>query len=115
MNRNNDIWQSWGRRFRNALKEKGTSLGKCAADMGQAESTLRSWTNGTRQINLGDFFRLCYTADLDPCLILFGAPLMSQELRESINEATATLLKADPLSNPHYGAMMTKIRKAAKK
>lgn len=110
----NDIWKSWGRRFKNAIRENGGSVVKCAEALEMSESGVRHWLNGTREINLNDFFRLCAAGGVDPCLVLFGAPLMNQELREFMNKAAASYLEADPLSNPHYGALMTKIRRAKK-
>ena len=67
-------WKNWGARFRMACRLKGLTLSKVAESMGNAESTLRSWTNGTRQINLTEFFTLCDAAGIDPYPILFTAP-----------------------------------------
>lgn len=115
MKSNNDIWRTWGQRFRNARKEKGLSLRSCALKMELTEGALRHWENGNRNINLEDFFRLCEIADVDPCLILFGAPMLSPEMRESLNElgeVSRKLFLADPLSNPNYGSMMRRLKKA---
>jgi transcriptional regulator with XRE-family HTH domain len=65
-------WQDWGTRFRNGCREKGTSTRKVSEKLDLAESTVRSWINGTREINLSDFFRLCAAAGLDPASILFA-------------------------------------------
>lgn len=68
----------WGARFRQAAYQKGWSLATLAEEMvdengkPMAESSLRSWTNGNRDINLSDFLRLCGIAKLDPAVILFG-------------------------------------------
>jgi transcriptional regulator with XRE-family HTH domain len=62
----------WGARFRESLKAKGLSLGQLARELDLAESTLRSWTNGTRDINLSDFLRLCAAAQIDPAFVLFA-------------------------------------------
>lgn len=62
----------WGPRFRKHLKSKGLSLGDVAEKLDVAESTVRSWTNGTRDINLTDFVTLCDAAGLDHALILFS-------------------------------------------
>ena len=62
----------WGRRFRDACKQKGVSLSQVAANLELSESTVRSWTNGVRDINLSDYFRLCDAAGLDPAVILFA-------------------------------------------
>ena len=62
----------WGSRFRYHVKQRESSLAKVAEKMGLAESTVRSWTNGTRDINLSDFLRLCDAAEIDPAVILFA-------------------------------------------
>lgn len=62
----------WARRFREALKAQESSLAKVAEKMGVAESTVRSWTNGHRDINLDDFLRLCNAAEVDAAVILFA-------------------------------------------
>lgn len=93
------------------------SLRACAQKMELTEGALRHWENGNRNINLEDFFKLCEIAEVDPCQILFGAPMLSPELRESLNElgeVSKKLFLADPLSNPNYGNMMLKLKKAQK-
>lgn len=62
----------WGARFRLYLKDKGSSLAKVAERLGRAESTLRHWTNGTRDINLAEFLELCGAAGIDPAMVLFA-------------------------------------------
>jgi transcriptional regulator with XRE-family HTH domain len=63
-------WQGWGQRFRLACRVNGLTLAQVAEKMDLAESTLRSWTNGTREINLSTFFHLCAAADVSPYAIL---------------------------------------------
>lgn len=67
-----DPSRSWRRRFRVAIKQKSLSLSDIAERIGVHESTVRSWTNGHRDINLVDFFRICKVADLDPQVVLFS-------------------------------------------
>ena len=67
-------WRGWGKRFRAECADRGLNLAMVAERLDLAESTLRSWTNGTREINLADFFRLCNAADVDPKSILFMPP-----------------------------------------
>lgn len=64
----------WGTRFRMALKAKDSSLAKLAGHkkVNRSESALRSWTNGTRDINLAEFLQLCDAAEIDPSLVLFA-------------------------------------------
>jgi transcriptional regulator with XRE-family HTH domain len=69
----------WGARFRQLAKGKKSSLAKIAERLGRAESTLRSWTNGTRDINLAEFLELCDAAGLSPALVLFSASGKSNE------------------------------------
>lgn len=64
-------WRSWATRFREECRRRELSLGQVAERLDVAESTVRSWTNGNREINLGDFFRLCAAAEIDPQRLLF--------------------------------------------
>jgi hypothetical protein len=50
----------------------GKSLKQIAEKLGRAESSVRSWTNGTRQINLVEFLELCDAAGIDPAACLFA-------------------------------------------
>lgn len=81
---------SWGSRFREALKAQKSNLRKVAENMDVAESTVRSWTNGHRDINLNDFLRLCDAAALDPAVILFADQVDSKFMAvgEAWNQAT---------------------------
>lgn len=69
--KNGGTWQGWGVRFRQAIRLKGLNLATVAERMDVHESSVRSWTNGHRDINLKDFFRLCDVAGIDPMPILF--------------------------------------------
>ena len=121
MEKRDDSWKSWGLRLRNHLKEHKSSLAKLADKMldedGEpiAESTLRSWTNGNRKINLEDFFHACKEAGANPAVILFGRPIMSDAMRKEIGDLVVAALEADPSANPDYGQMITKINKTARK
>src|SRR5687768_17083840 len=53
------VWEDWGVRFRVECRLKDISTRQLADRIGLAESSVRSWLNGTREINLADFFRLC--------------------------------------------------------
>lgn len=81
----------WGPRFREMARAKGLNLAKLAERMGLAESALRHWTNGTREVNLTDFLHLCASADLDPATILFAGKVDEGFLK--VGEAWG---KADP-------------------
>jgi transcriptional regulator with XRE-family HTH domain len=81
----------WGARFREQIKAKGKSLGQIAEKLGLAESTVRSWTNGTRDVNLSDYLKLCAAAQLDPVVSLVGSKVDAKFLL--IGEAWA---KATP-------------------
>jgi transcriptional regulator with XRE-family HTH domain len=100
-----DRWKQWGPRLREHLKKNGSSLAKLAEKMidengdALAESTLRSWTNGNRKVNLADFFELCKKADADPALILFDQPLMSENLKHGLLAVTALM---DPTTPPRH-------------
>lgn len=68
-------WRDWGSRFREGCRAKKTSTRLVAGKLGLAESTVRSWINGSREINLADFIRLCEAAGLDPATVLFAGQL----------------------------------------
>lgn len=120
MKQNTDPWKQWGRRLKVHLKENGQNLAKLADKMVDengkplAESTLRSWTNGNRQVNLSDFFELCSKASADPAQILFGQVLMSAEVEKQIGNLAATVLKADPSAAPSYGKLVGNLNKATR-
>lgn len=114
MNRHHD-WTLWGRRLKTHLKEKGENLASLAEKMTLSEATLRSWTNGTRRINLVDFMNACRLAKADPAQILFGKPVLSDDLKKQLGELAVTVLEADPASNPDYETMIAKMKKSAKK
>lgn len=65
------VYKGWGERLRRHHKARGLSARQIAERAGQAESTIRSWINGSRQISLDDFMRLCIAAEADPAEILF--------------------------------------------
>ena len=62
---------NWGVRFRQAIKIHGLNLAKVAERLDVHEATVRSWTNGHRDINLSDFLKLCTAAKVEPWPILF--------------------------------------------
>lgn len=105
-------WLDWGNRFRTQIKEKSRTLAQVAEKMNRAESTLRSWTNGTREINLLEFFQLCEAAEVDAAAVLFGRPLMTDAQRKAIGELTASLMEKDPTSSPNYDKFAEKVRKS---
>lgn len=80
-------WRSWGTRFKKHAYAKNHTLESLAETLGRNASSLRHWTNGNRQINLSEFFELCAAADVDPALILFGAPIIDEDTRARIDKA----------------------------
>ena len=115
MANNVEAWKFWGRRLRNHLRESDSNLAELAEKMDKVESTLRSWTNGTRQINLSDFFEACQKAGADPAVMLFGHPIMSESLKKQLGNLAVSVFEADPSANPDYGGMITKIKKKSSK
>lgn len=114
-------WLDWGHRFRVQIKDNGKSLAQVAALMTRpgadeplAESTLRSWTNGSREINLSDLFWLCETAEVDPAVVLFGQPILTDVQRKALGELTTSLISKDPTSSPNYEKLGNSIRKRVK-
>lgn len=63
---------SWGTRFRSLIRAKHLTLADLAERLDKSESALRSYTNGTRPIQLADFLHLCKAADVDPAAVLFA-------------------------------------------
>lgn len=84
----------WGTRFREALKARNSNLAKLAEHkkVDRSESALRSWTNGTRDINLSEFLQLCDAAGIDPAVVLFAGKVDNKFL--DIGEAWG---KANPV------------------
>lgn len=107
-------WEDWGRRFRVQIKEREVTLAKVAEKMGLAEVTLRSWTNGTRDANLADVFRMCEVAGVDPAIVLLGRPVMTETQRKSMGELATKIMEVDPTANPNYAVMGDKIRKTVR-
>ena len=106
----NDTWKAWGKRFRIQAKEKGRSLAQVAERTDWQEVTLRSWTNGTREINLSDFFRLCEAAEVDAAHVLFGQIGLNAEQKKAIGTLVTSFLEADPSGTPGYSPVMDGIR-----
>ncbi len=94
----NREWREWAKRFREECERRELSLAKIAERMDKAESTVRSWTNGNRAINLTDFFRLCAAAEIDPQSILFATG--GQEKVNPPNEKLDILAKAWQAATP---------------
>lgn len=123
-------WEKWGDRFKALAGENGYTLAKLADELSKlqaegklperdhprkwAESTLRSWTNGTRDINLSDFFLICQVARVSASNVLFNAPLMNKETTAQISDAVARVLDADPATTPNYAKAARRMRTRAK-
>jgi len=90
-----ESWKRWGERFRILAKENGETLATVAENMGLAESTLRSWTNGTREVNLTDFIAMCIAARVHPSMVLFEGPPMDAETLRQINALAKVAFKSD--------------------
>ena len=105
MGRKSEV-RHWGARFRNEASRKGISTRDVAAKVDQAESTVRSWLNGTREVNLTDFVRLCDAAGIDPALVLFadvGKVLAAWNLAEA-REHESLVLIAEAILKRHEEA-----------
>ena len=97
MAKSTDPWATWGRRFRDHVKKKGWTWARVAEMTEWSESTLRSWTNGTRSINLVDFFALCKKTEADPALILFGTSTLNSGQRELLRNVAKEFGASDTL------------------
>lgn len=107
-------WESWGRRFKEMAKDNGHTLASLAETLELTEAALRHWTNGTREINLSDFFALCEAAKVDPSQALFGAITMDPETQRQLGEIAKRVLEADPAASPDYEKMTKGLRKKIK-
>lgn len=88
-----EAWKGWGERYRLLRKVTGVPFSEIADGLGCAESSLRSWLNGTRPIRLDHFFQACELANVDPALVLFGHPLVTEEQKKKITDAVAKALQ----------------------
>lgn len=114
---------AWGVRLRDHLTENGETLANLAKKMRNPKTgdervdvTLRSWVNGNRQINLSEFIELCLQARADPAFILFGRPLMREDVNDHLNALVHSLGSADPSPHDAYRkqAQQTKATNKAK-
>lgn len=65
-------WRHWGARLKLHMKERGISQEAVAEKMDMTQGGFSHWVNGRREVNLGDFFRVCEIVRADPRDILFG-------------------------------------------
>lgn len=83
-------WKGWAGRLRAHCKHYGFGLAQVAERMGRAESTVRSWTNGTRDMNLSEFFVLCDAARADPAAMLFGHLTLTSQQKDLVRALRAS-------------------------
>lgn len=87
-------WEGWGGRFKKAAAANNWTIKRLAGrkDAVAKEAALRHYSNGTRDIKLRDFFKLCEQAEVDPHDILFGKlALTSSEKKVIANEIVEQL------------------------
>lgn len=89
------LGSGWRKRLRDGFRVKELTLAQVAERMELAESTLRSWTNGNREPNLDDFFRLCAVTELDPQETLFGTAPKQAARAQAVMEPPATMTEAE--------------------
>lgn len=104
-------WEHWGARLRAHVKDQQIQWAKIAEGIEQAESTIRSWCNGTREINLRDFFRLCAAANAEPAQILFGRMTITDDQRMRLGNLVVSVLESDPTVAQHYAPMVSEIKR----
>ena len=95
-----DIWKEWGDRLRAHMKKHHLRAATLAESLGLAESTVRSWLNGTRPLNLIDFFSLCSKAGADPKTILFGPVQLSEKDREMLGPLVVNYINSSEAVTP---------------
>lgn len=116
MNKRSDQWRGWPTRFKSHLREFKQKHADISKKLEISEGALRHWLNGTRKINLEDFFRLCDAANADPVLILFGPmPSMTEDMKRRLGDAVVKVIESDTLANPHYQDFIGAIRKDFKR
>jgi transcriptional regulator with XRE-family HTH domain len=91
MSKPDDPWRDWAARYRAEIKRRHKNLAKVAEALDVAESTVRSWTNGTREPNLSDFFAICRAGEVDPAMVLFGRPVMTDAAFKAAHEIAASI------------------------
>ncbi len=96
----------WGPRFKAALFSKGKTLRDVAEKLGRAESSVRSWTNGTRLINLNEFLELCAAAGIDPAYTLFDGSADSKFLEIGRAWEQATPMEKEVLRTAAQGILL---------
>ena len=106
-----DEWKLWGQRVRIAMKERRLRPVAVASKLGIAESALRSWINGNREINLSDFIRLCSAVKADPRQVLFGSIGLSSEQKHALGQRVVEILEADTAVHPDYSGLVTKLQR----
>lgn len=77
-------WKGWPDRIRTAKKAAGMTWADVAEKVGVEEPTIRHWLNGTRNLNLEDFFSLCAAVKADPQTILFGKDSLPGDVRNAL-------------------------------
>lgn len=105
-----DEWKEWGKRVRVQMKERRMRPGAVAAKLGIAEPTLRSWLNGSREINLSDFVRLCAAVKGDPRQLLFGSLGLSAEQKFALGQRVVEILETDTAVNPAYPHLVRQLQ-----
>lgn len=97
--RNN--WQAWPTRFKAHYRKGGMTAGDVAGKLDITEAGLRHRLNGTRQVDLPEFFQMCAAIDADPIEILFGGLPLSDEQMASLGQAMHSILWRTDSTTPN--------------
>lgn len=96
---------AWGGRLTDHLRENGLSVANLAKKMvnqktglERTPAALRHWMNGHRQVNVQEFIELCLHAGADPAYILFGRPLMIEDVDSKVGDLLNALKSYEKLA-----------------
>lgn len=85
MSDTDQAWKEWKKRFRDHV-EAGCGWKRLAENMNMTPGGVRHYLNSTREVRLTKFFALCKAAKADPAVILFGQPVLNEDMRRAISD-----------------------------
>lgn len=87
-----DVWKGWPARFKAHYRKHHMRASDVAEKLAITEAALRHRLNGTRQVDLAEFFAMCAAVEANPLEILFGGLPLSDEQMASLGQAMHSLL-----------------------
>jgi transcriptional regulator with XRE-family HTH domain len=81
----------WALRVRSHIRahrgQPGFQRDQIAAGVGVSPAQVGHWLNGRRDIFLSEFLALCNHLKVDPAVMLFGGPVVSEAAQDDIRKA----------------------------